>query len=164
MSHQPLPFYSKGSESILRVKGVLYRRCLSFCLNGTFKETGWFKNEHAILLQVQCIHTASLFWHTHQAQPHPTHQLSSHVKFTQGADRQTHNPVCCVHFSVCVCVCVRDVGLVCVRAGKDGSVNITHRAARAKSILETRSPVSVGGEPAPEPGRSSRLCSRWFQQ
>lgn len=61
------------------------------------------KNEHAILLQVQSIHTASLFWHTHQAQRHPTHQLSSHVKFTQCADRQTNTHVCCVR----VCARVR---------------------------------------------------------
>lgn len=80
----------------------LYSRCLDLWLNGKFKETGWLKNEHAILLQVQRIHTASVFWHTHQAQRHPTHQLSSHVKFTQSADRQANADVCCTCASACM--------------------------------------------------------------
>lgn len=86
------------------VQVALYSRCLNFWLNEKCKETGWLKNEHAILLQVQCIHTASLFWQTHQAQWHPTHQLSSHVKFTQCADRQTNSHVCCVRICLCVCL------------------------------------------------------------
>ena len=125
---------------------------------------GCLKNEHAILLQVQCIHTASLFWHTHThththtqlAQPHPTHQLSSHAKFTQ-ADEQPR-PLS-AHCAFCVYVCVQGV-YVCgclyctpmsyawqdmccwienVKDGCDGCENITHWAAQAKSIVETMS-------------------------
>lgn len=84
-----------------RVRVDAYSRSLNFWLNEKCKENGWLKNEHVILLQVQCIHTASLFWHTHQAQWHPTHQLSSHVKFTQCADRQRSSHVCCVSLPVC---------------------------------------------------------------
>lgn len=44
-------------------------------------------------------HRRPVLAHT-QAQPHPTHQLSSHVKFTQCADRKTNSRVCCVRFGV----------------------------------------------------------------
>lgn len=109
VSQQPLPFYSYGSKSILQVKEVY---TVDVWISGWMqnsKRPDGLKNEHAILLQVQCIHTVSLFWHTHQAQRHPTHQLSSHAKFTQCADRQTNTRLCCVcsriHVCVSTCLC-----------------------------------------------------------
>lgn len=90
-----------------KVQYLLYSlsRCLNFWLNEMQRE--WMlKNEHAILIQVQCIHTASLFWQTHQAQWHPTHQLSSHVKFTQCADRQRSSHICCESLPACVPQCM----------------------------------------------------------
>ena len=92
----------------IKVQNLLYSlsRCLHFWLNEKCKENGCLKNEHAILLQVQCFHTASLFWHTHQAQWHPTHQLSAHVKFTQCADRQRSSHICCVSLPACVPQCM----------------------------------------------------------
>lgn len=117
----PLPLYSSSGWAhfvqrlkICSVQVGLRSTCLNFWLNEKCKETGWLKNEHAILFQVQCIHTASLLWHTHQAEWHPTHQLSSHVKFTQCADRQKNSLVCCVHICFCIYVCVHMRQKVCV--------------------------------------------------
>lgn len=84
-------------------KGSVWK-CISM-KNAT--RMGRLKKEHVILLQVQCIHTASLFWQTHQEQCHPTHQLSSHVKFTQWANRlESATLVVCICVCVCICLCM----------------------------------------------------------
>lgn len=50
----------------LWIRTTEFMQRLVMYLNEKCKETGKIKNERAILLQVQCIHTAFLFWHTHR--------------------------------------------------------------------------------------------------
>lgn len=166
-------------RSCSMVRVGLHCMCLDFWLNIKCKETGWFKKMNMPFYFRFSAFTASLFWHTHQAEWHPTHQLSAHVKFTQCADRQKNSRrlLCvCAFASACMCphACVSPRECVCgwlsvcttcqcvwedvycsfqnVKDGCDGCENTTHRVGERESIVETirRYEFSEGVKHAPE--------------
>lgn len=113
---------------------------LHFCAWMKNANKGWMAKKRTCHFTSGSAHSHSLpvlGKHTRQ-EWHPTHQLSSHVKFTQCADRQRSSHVCCVSICLCMhvwvcgclyCMCLRPS--VCLR----GRLLLVLRMSRMDVIL-----------------------------